>query len=258
MFPKGPKRTSISTFKKTHKTNMTFPILPFRVLLPGGASYFNVTDGYAEAGMYIMEIANEFNMNGDFFPVWGTCLGFELIGYVANNNHEIREDCSSHNEAIPLRFKPDFACSKLFRNMPESLIQVLARENSTMNFHQYCITERGMEKNGLLRSWTIMSTNTDENGLEYVSTMEHKTMPYWGVQFHPEKPAYEWNPKHNTPHTFNTIRANQYFADFFVEQTRKNCHKFPSYEQERLYLIYNFPATYGKPQSTFTQLYFFD
>lgn len=106
MFPKGPKRTSISTFKKTHKTNMTFPILPFRVLLPGGASYFNVTDGYAEAGMYIMEIANEFNMNGDFFPVWGTCLGFELIGYVANNNHEIREDCSSHNEAIPLRFKP--------------------------------------------------------------------------------------------------------------------------------------------------------
>lgn len=64
-----------------------------------------------------------------------------------------------------------------------------------------------------------MSTNIDSNGLEYVSSMEHKTLPYWGVQFHPEKAAYEWNPKHRTPHTLNAIRANQYFVDFFVEQS---------------------------------------
>lgn len=77
-----------------------------------------------------------------------------------------------------------------------------------------------MQFNGLLQNWRVMSTNIDDNGLEYISTMEHKMLPYWGVQFHPEKPAFEWNPKHNTPHTRSAIQANQYFVDFFVEECK--------------------------------------
>ena len=40
-----------------------------------------------------------------------------------------------------------------------------------------------------------MSTNTDENGIEFVSTIEHKTRPIYGTQWHPEKNNFEWNPK---------------------------------------------------------------
>ena len=143
-----------------------------RVLLPGGASEFNVTNGYAAAGWYIMSIADEFNKNGDYFPIWGTCLGFELITYLSNNNNDLREDCKSSNEALPIKFKPgiknrhvcanaqvcmtmmsysfplfffryiDFGNSKLFRLIPSEIVEILCKQNSTINFHQYCITEK--------------------------------------------------------------------------------------------------------------------
>lgn len=75
-----------------------------------------------------------------------------------------------------------------------------------------------MEVAQLLDDWRILSVNEDEKGLEFVSSMEHKRKPYYAVQFHPEKPAYEWKPKSKIPHDANSIKANQYFADFFVAE----------------------------------------
>lgn len=76
-----------------------------RVLLPGGATYFNQSHGYADAGHYIYEIAKEINDNGTYFPVWGTCLGFELLVYLTANLTEVRTYCSSSSQALPLEFK---------------------------------------------------------------------------------------------------------------------------------------------------------
>lgn len=75
-----------------------------RVLLPGGSSHFNKTNGYAEAGAYIYKIAKRLNDNGIHFPLFGICLGFELLLYVSNNNEEYRSTCSCTGQALPLNF----------------------------------------------------------------------------------------------------------------------------------------------------------
>lgn len=75
------------------------------VLLPGGATWFNETGGYADAGRIIYDIAVDMNKNGVYMPVWGTCLGFELMLYVDKNNQEHRESCSSQGQIIPLELK---------------------------------------------------------------------------------------------------------------------------------------------------------
>lgn len=49
------------------------------MLIPGGATYFNQSNGYADAGQHIFEIAKKLNDEGDYFPIFGTCLGFELL-----------------------------------------------------------------------------------------------------------------------------------------------------------------------------------
>jgi gamma-glutamyl hydrolase len=65
----------------------------------------------------------------------------------------------------------------------------------------------------------ILATSVDHNGLRYVAAFESKTMPFYAVQFHPEKTPYEWNVKEkNIPHTANSIKASTYFAQFFVNE----------------------------------------
>lgn len=46
----------------------------------------------------------EINDNGTYFPVWGTCLGFELLVYLSANSSEPRTYCSSSAQALPLEF----------------------------------------------------------------------------------------------------------------------------------------------------------
>ena len=43
------------------------------LLFPGGAADLPIT------AKYLWDLAVERNLNGDFFPVWGTCLGFEFM-----------------------------------------------------------------------------------------------------------------------------------------------------------------------------------
>jgi hypothetical protein len=80
-------------------------ILLYRILLPGGGTYFDTPGGYAEAGQKLYQLAMRMNRGGDYFPMLGICLGFELLTYLASNNVEHRARCYSYNETLPLEFK---------------------------------------------------------------------------------------------------------------------------------------------------------
>lgn len=80
-----------------------------------------------------------------------------------------------------------------------SLFQDLHRVNLTDEFH-------------------VLSLNRDKEGLEFISTLEHKRYPFYGVQFHPEKNLYEWVTGKNIPHGCNATLAAQYFANFFINE----------------------------------------
>jgi len=71
---------------------------------------------------------------------------------------------------------------------------------------------------GLDREWRVTAVNKDRQGLEFVSSFEHKQYPIYGVQFHPEKNAYEWKVTSKIPHTAKAISVGQYFANFFINE----------------------------------------
>ncbi|KXJ70954.1 hypothetical protein RP20_CCG021923 [Aedes albopictus] len=229
------------------------------VLLPGGATWFNQSNGYADAGRHIYDVAEEINVQGGYFPLWGTCLGFELLTYLAANGDEHRAHCSSNNQALPLDFKPNFREGRMFAETPDEIVEILASEYVTANFHQYCVTEKNLTDYGLDREWRVMSTNLDWNGLEFISTIEHKILPFYGVQFHPEKNIYEWVQNKNISHTPNAIKAAQYFADFFVNEARKSEGRFQSEDDIDQHVIYNYPVSFtGLKKSAFEQCYLFE
>ncbi|KAH8416334.1 hypothetical protein KR222_008625, partial [Zaprionus bogoriensis] len=227
------------------------------VLLPGGATYFNNTNGYGDAGEHILKIASELNDNGTYFPVWGTCLGMELLVLKMSNNTETRINCNAKSQSLPLEFKEDYKLSRLFAGLPEDVASLLASENITYNYHQYCYTEQSFAEPPLNSSWRIMSLNHDTNGVEFVSSLEHIKYPFYGVQFHPEKPLYEFVSS-SVPHTASAVRSSQYFADFFINEARRNPHNFLNATEQKRALIYNYNPKYTSLiGSGFIQQYIF-
>ncbi|KAF2880123.1 hypothetical protein ILUMI_26058 [Ignelater luminosus] len=228
------------------------------ILFPGGATWFNQSDGFADAGQILYDLALERNINGDYYPIWGICLGMELLAQVAVQGKELRAHCLSKKESLPLEFRPDFNTSKTFRQAPRRIIKILGTLNVTYNYHQYCVTEKNFTSFGLDQDWRIVSTNKDVYGLEFISVFESKRYPFYGIQFHPEKNQYEFKPSLKIPHSKEAVEMSQYFANFFVEETRRNNHSFIDWETEKNALIYNYPTHYtGIKNSSYEQLYMF-
>lgn len=71
---------------------------------------------------------------------------------------------------------------------------------------------------GIKKKFRILSFNHDINNIKFISSLEHISFPFYGLQFHPEKNSYEWAIKKNIPHGELATKISQYFADFFVDE----------------------------------------
>ncbi|XP_063696010.1 gamma-glutamyl hydrolase A-like [Culicoides brevitarsis] len=227
------------------------------IFFPGGSSSFKKSHGFSEAGYQIYKIAKELNDKGDYFPLWGTCLGFELLTYWDADRADHRVKCKSENQPLPLDFTLNYNNHRLFQLASHDIIHSLRYKNITSNFHSYCITEESLKKVGTEKNWITLSTNKDFDGLEFISSFEHSRYPFFGTQFHPEKNMYEWSIDKVIPHDEDATRANQYFARFFVEETRKNRHRFDTLNNELAHLIFNFPKTFTSHKSIYSECYLF-
>ena len=67
------------------------------LLIPGGA--VSIRDSpYAEASQTMFQLAMAANDEGDVFPIWGTCLGFEMLGSITNNLEPYLKSCNSYDQ----------------------------------------------------------------------------------------------------------------------------------------------------------------
>ena len=72
-------------------------------MFPGGGSSLD-TSGYAKIGSLLYDLAIKANENGDYFPVWGTCLGFELLLYLSAGKENYLTACNSYDRALNVTF----------------------------------------------------------------------------------------------------------------------------------------------------------
>lgn len=60
---------------------------------------------FFETGEFLISLAREMNEKGDYFPVWGTCLGYELmVMSVANDSSNVLSMFNSTNHSMKLKF----------------------------------------------------------------------------------------------------------------------------------------------------------
>lgn len=127
---------------------------------------------------------------------------------------------------------------ELFNSMPQYLYQVSQTQPIWFFNHEWCVTPETFNKVEKLKSfYNILAFAKNAEQVQFISAVESKQYPIYGTQFHPEKNNFEWRVPAN--HGLNAIMGSQYFADFFVQQARKNSHKFASQDEFNKYVIYN-------------------
>ncbi|XP_034026492.1 gamma-glutamyl hydrolase isoform X2 [Thalassophryne amazonica] len=226
------------------------------LLLIGGAVNLQTSD-FAKVAKIFYQLALEANDARDYFPIWGTCMGLQLLTVLVSGEL-LMSRTPAENIAMPLNLTSDAYLSRMFATFSGDFMETLTQERLTGNFHHYGITVKDFVGNEKLNSFfNILSTNVATNGVQFVSTMEAKKYPFYGVQWHPEVNRFQWDIKENFPHSHHAAQLSALLADFFVNEGRKSLHHFSSPEEEAASLIYMYTPVYAGNFTSYEQIYFF-
>ncbi|KAL7568114.1 hypothetical protein ACA910_019512 [Epithemia clementina (nom. ined.)] len=239
------------------------------VFLTGGAA------SYPKATLnYLLDKVVQRNQE-HFFPVWGTCLGMEfLLEYVARRGGA----GPGHDEEI---LEPGFDSHNVSLALEQVVVQDLYADpllhhigthfNVTFNNHEMGISPKRFRHNAhLSQTFVMTSINHDALGRPFVSTIEpnkeasatsspiHSWLPFYGVQFHPEKNAFEYGiypdmaavvPLEHIDHSSVGITFSFHMAQFVVNLARQSMvANFPTHCYTKVQLfppVYTYPVEVG-------------
>ena len=145
------------------------------VLFPGGAG------NYRTIGDYIYKKLIVENDSGNFYPIWGTCLGFENLARFASSSGNPLSNQKSDNHTLTLKFLEDPLQTKMFElsDNPDYYTQ----EGMLLNHHSYGLSVDVFSTDEALGSmFKPTSTSTDPvSGDTFVATMESPDYPFMGT-----------------------------------------------------------------------------
>jgi len=235
------------------------------VLFPGGDSTL------PQSAKLIWKLILDYNMNEDnFFPVWGTCLGFEFLVMLAGGEEILQSGFDSENISLPLIFPSEedvvesngvYSTESVLYPVASSIRETLSRSSITMNNHNQGITPaQFLNSSKLTEFFQITSTNLDMKGRPFVSTIEAKQYPVYGVMYHPEKNNFEYGlmdadqtlteyqidePYEAINHSEEAVQLSMQLASFFVDKVRRSTNGIYNMTK-RHPVLYQYPVVSGR------------
>jgi len=185
----------------------------------------------------------------DHFPLWGTCMGIQTLSVLTAGTASVLESgifTGVDPQMMSLNLTTVSTGSRLLgtTTTPSSVLKSLQHSKVTTNLHHDGVAPSSYQTNTHLNNFfNVLSTNHDTSGHPFVSTIEAKTLPIFAVQWHPERPQFDWTYDGKLNHNLETIETMQYFSNFFVNEARRNQRHFLTTEEEMKALIYNYSPT---------------
>jgi len=232
------------------------------LLFAGGDA--DIVDGqFADTARYLLSLVMQINLKADYFPLWATCQGFQQISIYMANDSSVLIKRPAENILMPLNFTEDATVSRVLSQAPDTVWAALTYENITINAHNYGVDPSSYVSNSFLyNNFSVLATNMDTTGHEFVSLVEGRSYPIYGSQFHPEKNAFEWDQAWNVDpnaHIDDAITTMQYFADVFVKEARKSQHNYTNggLKSTGMLSMQSTPVYTGNLDPYWDQTYFF-
>jgi len=229
------------------------------VLFTGGDSYIaypnNTLSRYGQSLNVIVNYVVQQNTNGNYYPIWGTCLGFEAIGILLQKNISIlTADCNGCQKVNKNNEFNIYYQSRLFKGLDQDLKTAMTTANISLFAHSSMFHADTFQKAYPIKEiLTPVTFSYDDSGVKYVSSFESPTLPIYGTQFHQEKHTFEWKATYYINHNASAVRLQQHLSNFFVNEARSNNNTFPEYQD---YLIDNYNVTVLST-SVFSSIYAF-
>lgn len=168
-------------------------------LFTGGAAAFFNKDGsptqYALTAQAIFNTSVDAAEKGESWPLWGTCLGHELISVIAagldSSTSPLTSGFDAENLTLPVAFTAAADESRLWGSSPTAAAsRATYAAGDSFNAHSMGVTPADFDAAASLSSrFYLLGTSTDRAGKAFTATMEGKTLPIFTTQWHPEKVA---------------------------------------------------------------------
>lgn len=234
------------------------------IVFPGGDASLSEDSAYFQTLKLLFEWTKDANAVGDYFPLYGACLGLEALAILVSGNHSILSDTNAQDDPVPLHLATRTADSPFLEYLgPKHVEQALQKPIAYENHAKGLLVDSYYVDQRLRDTFRLLTVSYDRNGQAYVSSMEGKDAPILALQFHPEKNAYEWNTEEHIPHSMDAVEFSQRIGNYVGKLARNSKHRPTSSSQERSMLIYQYPVTYTGystktgVESTFEQEYRF-
>jgi gamma-glutamyl hydrolase len=157
--------------------------------LHGGPTYNPV---YMKTAQRFLELAVEANQRGRYFPVWGTCHGFQTMAMVFGDMSLDGSDLDSfhaldaHMTSLTIQ-KGAVAHSRLLRGLPQDFLTYLTRERHILFANEHGISPKTFYSHRRLSSmFRVLAIAQDERGKDMIAMIEARRYPFYASQFHPE------------------------------------------------------------------------
>ena len=176
--------------------------------LQGGPVY---NTSYMKTAARLLELALKANKDGEYFPVWGTCHGFQTLimvfGGLPLNGSELEYFDARSNYISNVKLTKMGAHARVAHEWSDWFKEYLQKGDHIYFANEHGISPESFLANDSLRKiFSLVAISHDRKGKRFASIIEAKKgLPFYGTQFHSE-----------------AVPTLEPFRSFFIEELLKN------------------------------------